>query len=175
MTKEKKVYTRAQFLRLSPATQRIKIAEDVIAQLGLKTKNRMRPTPGTFCDIKIPKQLQKTLSKTDELQSLLPVLSKHCEVCARGALFLSHVRFTDNYTLVNADIDFEYSDSISVGRDPASFASSQLSEIENAFEGWGYEPHATWQQRFTSPLVRLRKICENIVRNKGMFVASDIR
>jgi hypothetical protein len=100
-----------------------------------------------------------------------------CQVCALGGLLLAKAVRFDAVTVSNV-LNHQ------VKRLLDHFSADQLNEIEAAFEGCSY-PSITWidsdrvfnidwKEAFPNDKVRFRRIMENIIRNEGTFVPSDL-
>lgn len=198
-TTEPKPLTAKQFAALSVPTQRIRVAEDVIAQLKAR---RYKASPGTYAVIKGLDALA-TKHKGKDLRDVLPTKAKSCSVCALGSMFLSTIRLGDNCKIdPEDDFDFDvYTPSLSkipettINEDLIherifDLFGSQKGIIETAFEGTemdrldeyaednGLDPDQlmddcrAFYEKFSNAEERLTAIMENIVRNKGNFTVS---
>lgn len=156
--------------KATPAQRRVMIAEDALEQLKI---GRFVATPGTYvnaCALANEAKLQGEV----QLNTLLhnPAMKSSCNVCARGALLLSAVRFRNDCIIgsggYTSDDSFvkEFED--------------QQEEIETAFEeytSWDLdkEDQEYWADKFLTkkerndPEKRLELIFQNIIRNKGTF------
>lgn len=169
--------------RLSKAEMRVIVAKDALAQLR---HERYVATSGTY----IGSELLQRIGGPEEddfgdtcyrnwdspLQALLLKDKGECDVCAKGALFLSAVRKFNSATvgdMINDD-NFKIAEKI--------FGIKQFDLIEAAFEGWtctkmrnGSEgnPVPDWvleyEDIFPDPHDRLVAILKNIVKNNGTF------
>lgn len=176
---EKKAYkpmSAARFARLKPATQRIRVAQDVIQTLN--SADSPKPTPGTYFSAYISKRLEPT----DQLKKSLPSFQRECRVCAIGALFISHIHINNAVTVgeaIESDSPVLPGNSLhawdSFMRDKlkAYFPIFHLGVIENAFEGFD-GAGISWRHIECDPTRRLHLICENIIRNKGDFDIMDL-
>ncbi len=170
--------TAKRFARLSPATQRVKIAEDVLAVIAVK-KNRYTVGKGYYCHTINTPDLS-TISESDQLRKVLPKLQKNCEVCAMGALFLSHVRINNEITVGEANSHILSDGSFGIGdwtmedKMAEYFSPDQLREVETAFEGFSISGQP-WLHKYPENIARLRAICRNIIRNKGDFDITQVR
>lgn len=158
--------------KASEAQRRVMIAEDALHQLKVR---RFVATPGTYVDATDLAEEAK-LKDDIQLNTLLhnPALKSPCDVCARGALLLSAVKFRNDVT-----IDPEG------GTSEESFVrefqdNDQLYIIEHAFEDEAYEDDGqSWAEKHLSskerkdPDKRLELILKNIIRNKGTFKANQ--
>lgn len=157
--------------KASEAQRRVMIAEDALKQLKI---GRFVATPGTYvsaCDL----AYEAGLTHKVQLNTLLhdPTLKSSCDVCARGALLLSAVRYRNDCTI--AEDGYTSEDSF-----VREFAEQQC-RIENAFEEYDSEDTdgEGWADKFLSKkergnaTTRLELILKNIIRNKGTFKASQ--
>jgi hypothetical protein len=87
-----------QFLALSINEKRIAIAQDVIQQVRLEKFN---PERGTYNDIHLPGNYEICEIENQEksMQSVLKDSGAECTVCARGAIFLSTIRKSNQYSV----------------------------------------------------------------------------
>lgn len=172
--------TKKYFDRLKPATRRMKIAKDVLATLALPKRKRFKPTSGDYCDFNSPPQV---IRQRKQLQALLPQVEKDCTACAMGALFLSHVRLVNNFSLAYGQ------NSVSPRTISATladyFPEEQLRTIEAAFEdhiignvGNKFNKVASyclkWKALIPNDEPRLKAIMRNIVKHKGDFDITDL-
>ena len=167
------------FSKLPEWKQRVEIAKDVILQIK---SNRFKPEQGTYLNI-------YSTDKGDEKENVWDMQANtaikqklaYCNVCAKGAMFMSHVMKTNHCTLLDADSarQVEYVDRLTM------FSQGQLDTIECAFENGivhDYEgilkhkgDRTTLGERARlfceSPVatIRLIKIMQNIIKNKGEF------
>lgn len=183
--------TKAYFDRLKPATRRIKIAQDVLKTLALPKSKRFKPTKGEYCKFE-PEGLVFTSGRA-QLQTLLPKVERHCEACAMGALFLSHVRLVNNVTLARATEGVFDVNSADIERPVITdilreyFDPTMLALIEAAFEGRIVETdignnnyHGVtnaaqiWLDALPDNTARLKSICRNIIKHGGDFDIFDV-
>lgn len=163
--------TSAAFEKANPAQRRVMIAEDALQQLKI---GKFVATPGTYvnaCD------LADEAGITDDVQlnTLLhnPTLKSSCDVCARGALLLSAVRYRNDCTIDDCGTTSEDSH-------VREFGTEQYG-IEEAFEEYDSENTngEGWADKFLSKkergnaTTRLELILKNIIRNKGTFKANQ--
>lgn len=173
--------------KLGKAEARILIAKDALKQMKF-----WKITAGKYCEF-------NTVVPTGEsLQKILPKVQQNCEVCAKGALFLSFVRKFNNVSTndLNRQTSYDYNDwnNFNAEKEYVSadsgficrklekyFTRTQLDLIEFAFEGEDVCGD-TWQkteeyqdkvraysQQFPDDEERLKVILKNIVRNGGTF------
>lgn len=180
------------FKKMSKAEKRVAIAEDVIAQIRCET---YVPTSGTYVEINASSKaadkgfdVYSMNTKPADLMMQEGMLS--CNVCAKGAMFLSHVRKdVDSCTIDQArrgaderHIEHELTD---------LFSEEQLDMIEAAFEGQAdfyTDNHGEdtdddgdvlptdpgmkaerFAERYSDDQKRLIGIMRNIIKNKGTF------
>jgi len=167
--------TATQFSKLTPATQRMKIAQDVLAQTSLPKKSRYNVERGYYCHVLSTDKAE--LKYNTELSKVLPAIQPDCHVCAMGALFLSHVRINNSFKLrdsVHNINSMRLSSTKIIDTMDAYFPEEQLRSIEDAFESCALDP-CPWGRKFPDATKRLRAICHNIIRNKGDFDITQIR
>lgn len=159
---------------LSKAEQRIAIAKDVLHRIELK---QLVPIAGNFCDI------GRLATSNMDVSQILKNPTISCEVCAKGGLFMSYIGVVNSYKVGDVRPTTGASnDSAEMNLLSKIFSKEQLSLIETAFEGkflrWN-APLSEIQQeacyRFyreysTSFTKRLNAICENIIKNDGIFI-----
>lgn len=159
--------------KASEAKRRVMIAKDALEQLKI---GRFWATPGTYVDAcKLAHEAK--LDDSVQLNTLLhnSKLKSSCDVCARGALLLSAVKFR-NDCIISED----------GGTSEDSFVkefAGQQNEIEAAFEDYDptrdNEDGNPWCDKFlnkkerNSPTKRLELILKNIIRNNGTFKANQ--
>jgi hypothetical protein len=174
-------------VRLTKAEQRVQIAKDALKWIK-KPNVKVKDKSSYF---KINKGQEHLEIGTDLNQHLKKI---HCTVCAKGALFLSHVDRFDNCKIQPfvkgssiPDTDFDDERSIK-HRLSKHFSASQLDMIECAFEReiiydstrkLTNEPGQkeniakaciTFGKHHRKPVDRLEAILKNIVKNKGEFI-----
>lgn len=149
---------------------RVAIAKDVLKRLKAK---KLIAAHGIYASFEKP-------TKAGDLKSQLQELGS-CQVCALGALFVSHVAMNNKYEVSRIDAERR-------GHDPARaadmraslgehFNSEQLMKIEAVFEGFSkvnYHPHLKDLSRSRDPDAldndqRLVWICNEIIRQNGEF------
>ena len=176
--------TKQQWSKLTPAQQRIAIAEDVIARINSKN---IEPRTGAYINFNM---IKEETSAKDFFNT------QSCEACARGAMFMSFVGVNNDIQL-QADtdnisfIDHAYKeDEINYLSDKENetiielFGEEQIALIETAFEGapsgkfedYWYENHITvsaeleeFREDYDSTEATLIVIMQNIIDNKGTF------
>ena len=161
--------------RVSKAEQRVVIAKDALNQLKLE---KYIAQTGRYTSPNLSRELEEK-ANGDERQQAKPFLLKttvSCEVCAKGALFLSAIRKYNNAT-VNAVM----CDNMRVAEN--IFGKKQFDMIEACFEQWDItvtggdgtvgDPVPDNVQNFGLAYVknnhRLQAILKNIIKNKGTF------
>lgn len=149
----------ARFESLSPSAQRVAIAKDALAQLNASTYRAAH----TYCDLK------KTVPADVPLHESLRSIPR-CYVCARGALFLSAVRKSNNFT---PDYDTSHiSDDEFAPVEDRFFTRKQCDLIEAVYEGF---PNMTpsgsdFHDHYSNDNERLAAILRNIIKNNGTFI-----
>jgi len=143
-------------MKQTKARRRVAVARDALRQVQAK---KMVATSGLYAQLGKDVPLN-AINDGKEFQKFV----KHvkCQVCARGALFISTVRKEDSFApgqafrgIARATIDT---------RLLGLFSSGQLEDIEDFFEGGG-------ASIFPDDTGRLVAILKNIIKNKGTFVA----
>jgi len=164
------------FDNLSNKDKRIAIAKDVIksieAKIYVAKMGHIVETPRS-----LDNRLYNTI-KEFPLQQLIPKYK--CKVCAKGALFLSHVLLYNNY---NVQGHFGVSNS-DVSEEVDYFTEEQMDLIEIAFEGSRWVWHSSsitmndetyaiqFYEKYPKEDERLVAIMKNIITNKGKFIPS---
>lgn len=175
----------AAFKKLSKAKQRIEIAKDVIVQL--KNKTYFAET-GTYVGAELTEGAEQMfgICYVDELNTQTNLAMKmgmiNCDVCAKGALVMSHIMKTNDCE--TNELDSLDDSSTIVERLHGVFEENQLHLIETAFEcdeRFIYENDVTefdeeeitravkFGERYSNETNRLIAICKNIIKNKGTF------
>lgn len=150
------------FDKLSRAEQRVVIARDLIARLDAK---EFIAKSGTYFNVRItPKELA---DESTEVRDLLK--HKVCKGCQIGGLFLCAVNRHNKLSI--GDLGNPTYAELGM-RDYLEkfFTVRQLNEVEKAFERW--EEFDDWN--VAGPADRMRTIANNIIRNKGQFVGSQL-
>jgi hypothetical protein len=130
----------AKFVAADEDTKRVMIAKDVIQAIEAE---EVIPTACIY------------IRDTDPEEG--------CQACALGAMFISRCNFLGEK---KPDIAFN---STCTGGLSEYFTSQELSEIEDAFEGWSDDG-----VNMPPAKTRMRLIMQNIIRNKGEFVKSEL-
>lgn len=165
------------FAAMTPAAKRVAIAKDALEQIN---KGLFNPRHGAYVEF------YESIEVKDNNQELCSLIEdKGCNVCARGALFLSTVRKFDNFSVSKID---KYDGTIdSIGQyefksyESNFFDRKQIRMIECMFEC--NSDHAnvkdskkmidaavTYGESFHYSKDRLKEICKNIIRNNGEFI-----
>ena len=207
MVKKKKMTLRQMlkkeneaFNKLSAPKKRVAIAKDVIKQLGIKN---FEACTGTYVYPRATDigKLQELDTNTNKQQANLLISQGivSCDVCAKGAIFMSHVMKTNNCSVKK--IAYSNHNREVTARVSEFFDKDQLNLIEAAFEEesemysedaiddldtgddlWDVpdpkgvekvEKLATKAEKFgnkyKTPHNRLIGIMKNIIKNKGTF------
>lgn len=139
--------------------QRVEIAQDVLKLLKVYDDKKLNIKQMTyFCTRRnLPTQCQLTSKIATDSE---------CVVCARGALFLASVDRYDKCELSKYNT-FNVTD-----RTRDEWGNKQIDLIEAAFEEWYRNgPEAfLFGQKYKTTRNRLKAICNNIIRNKGVFI-----
>lgn len=115
------------FDKLSKTQQRIILAKDVILQVKAKVANAVE---GQYFDVDDYGDHDFAYEKNNEFREI--VSDVKCEVCAKGALFLSHIVRTNKFSILQS-LQQQGHDSI-INRLAEIFTKNQLDLIETAFE-----------------------------------------
>lgn len=172
------------FDRLPIHQQRIIVARDVIAQLKAEKYN------AAHCYLDITFKDGAKVKESDQLQCSMSKVAS-CDVCAKGAIFLSTVRKSDNFQIGDASVNTDYDSDRIIGIcldhdevvETASnvFSERQLDLIECAFEQSHVlsegsdlpsdvvDAAVTFGSDYCLDSVRLIAICQNIIDNEGIF------
>ncbi len=160
----------------------VDIAKDVLKQLDAR---KLRIRRGTYCSGSIDSQKGGEIKVGDQVQEHLPVVRKACDVCAKGALFLSYVELKNKvrFEHINVAMDlsgYEGQTNLWFGHGymcdllGGAFDRENLNLIENAFEV-DYSPQKLtspaleFGRKHKTPAARMRAICQNIIDNDGVF------
>lgn len=149
--------------RLLTAPERVQIANDVLAQLD---KKAFRARGGAYVctdDGVTADEVDRWSANVDVREKALDITkrSRKCEVCAKGSLVIAsfirydgilseYANYGDCWHLNTSDICVRL------------FGMQQACRIEAYFESF-------WLTRYKNPTLRLRRIMENIIENKGVF------
>lgn len=158
---------RIKFEELTKAEQRVVIAKDLIARLKA---NEFIAKSNTY--LRSP-ELRGTIENTKELRDVLS--GTVCTGCEIGGLFLCAVDRFNALKLRDAGDLIGKSFSGNNYRMEAYlqqwFPAQTLAAVERAFEGWGR--WEKWAEKRT-PEQRMRQISQNIIKNKGKFIGSQL-
>lgn len=157
------------------AKERVAIARDVVKQLAART---LRAKAGIYCRL-----VEEVLYDPDkELRTA--VKSARCNVCAKGAFFIARIRRKNKFKMRILDGNaFKPAPLYAGSRGPKPSLQMLWSSesAEYAMKDFPYEMfdamercfEVAWIEIYPSPTRRLRAIAENIIRNRGKFVAND--
>lgn len=152
---------RTNFDSLTKAEQRVVIAKDLIARL--RAKNFIARS-GTY--LSAPLTDKELRNEEAEIRDVLK--GKKCKGCQIGGLFLCAVDRHNRLQLSTGAMD----DSNSMRRYLSKwFTKQQLFDVEEAFEGG--LPFMQWADRHNDD-ERMTLIAQNIIKNKGRFVPSQL-
>jgi hypothetical protein len=177
----------AAFNALPKAQRRVIIAQDTIFQLW---SGKYEAASGTYFDL-FPEGDEKFVPGT-ELQTLINTPGLTCEVCARGAIFASAVRLTNELKIGLNDtesVDMGALNPAFRAKESKFFPWKQLLLMEFAFEVdpgssdedlqceydcRDEEDHATeyalkFGRRYKNDAKRLMAIMQNVIDNDGTF------
>ncbi len=178
MSEKSRRFTEAQnaaFAAMSPREKGVQIAQDVIGQLKL---GRIQAERGVYLEgVSTEKGQIFVSAQADGAKELSEVFGGMtvCHACAIGSLFVCAVERLDKLRVsdfVWLNYDPTEPCSLTGGQSRmrdylgCSFDTSQLQDIENAFEGDGF-----CLERNAGD--RMIRIMENIVRNGGEFDDRD--
>lgn len=163
-----------KFAKLTPAAKRVAIMEDVLA---LTRDNKgIQIQTGSYCEV-------DSDESSVDLQTVVNTKPSSCTVCAMGAIFLAHAHLFDQVQLHNKYGNLGAGDSTIIEALKGYFSEDQLRLIELAFEGYSvddFEDHTMepygqkWKDQYDSPRLRVRAIAQNVIRNKGTFVITQV-
>lgn len=156
---------------MTPSEKRVTLAKDVISQLK---KEKLNACSGTYLmidnldNVEVNEQLNKVLKKQGT-----------CEVCAKGALFISHIMRNNHFTIADYH-SFSKTDNEKIKERLGSlFSLPQLELIEKAFEGENVDNDLKdgtlidladeFHDNYKDDTERLIAIMQNIIKNKGTF------
>jgi hypothetical protein len=168
---------------MTDAEARIAIAKDVIKHLDSK---KLNAKSGAYCIFK-SEAGQPPLSESDggsDLRGLLSTKVHHCDVCAKGAMFIAHVMRFNEVKLPSADWAYfdparAFNGESFVTSPLQYFDEDQLDLIEAAFEGDDVQGSLSEEETDDAESFslshenddeRLRAIMQNIVDNGGTFL-----
>lgn len=159
----------------------VAIAKDVIKQI--KARRLRIGNAGYYVNGEIPPNCG--IQVGDQVQEHIPLLRRKCDVCAKGAIFLSYVELKNQVTFLPENfhdrcgdpahriVDFDGADICeNLG---GAFSRESLDLIEMAFERCNLwlsdKSKAAYDlgSRYKTPGKRMIAICENIIENKGVF------
>lgn len=161
------------------ARDRVLVAKDVIAQL--KT-GKLIATTGKLVEVATKRGVElfreSDVANGLDVRDVLEKRAKSCTVCAKGAILIATIMRFDRLP-ISPGMEAYGLDSMARGTSYKSvFSSGAMENIEDAFEGfavWGWGIDGTpWPRKYPDPRDRLIAIMENVVRNKGRFVATDL-
>lgn len=164
-----------KFAKLTPAAKRVAIMEDVLALL--KAPNGIQVKQGIYCQISSDESIV-------DLQDVVINDPSSCTVCGIGAIFLAHAQRFNSIKLIDESYGGIGADDTDIIKALAGyFSKDQLRLIETAFEGsvvcgldsGKYDPMGVeWIDKYDDDRVRLKAIAQNVIRNKGTFVITQV-
>ena len=193
MAKRKKVLTLKQlaeqiessnkeFEKMTPAKQRVEIAEDCLARISI---GQFEPETGCTFSKSVENYRGSVKDVINDEDSLF-----NCSVCAKGGLFMSYVGRVN--TLDFGDLERDHKiESGDMKFLTNLFEPNQLEIMEVFFEGVRYGEYGELEPRiattanitkkelqtldditdvYYTPKKRLEYICKNLIENKGTFV-----
>lgn len=173
--------------KLTKAQMRVAVARDVLKRIRTSF---YRPTKGAYVAVRRA-TLPVTISlKPDaQVKPLVQSLEGKCEICAKGAIFLSTVLKYNDLKLGEVSNWSDLSSYYSIPALPHAnikptnerlFSESQLELIERCFEGFLCDRvNGGWYRELCTAKVSgtaskniavLVAIMQNIIRNKGRFI-----
>ena len=158
--------------KLTKAQMRVIVAKDALLQLQLE---KYQPKCGVYIDDDLKREIQYLPSqgKANREDSVQPYLNNlnNCQVCAKGAIFLSSVRAFNDVTVGNF---YEGA----MNKAYSIFGENNLDRIECAFEQWKLKNSSNnnkntklnkFIDKYPHTNKRLEAILKNIIKNKGIF------
>ncbi len=160
----------------------VDIAKDVIK--WIRARKLKINNDGNYLEGDLGKSCQ--IRRGDQIQDHLPTLRRKCDVCAKGAIFLSYIELKNKikfgYELkVPSEWDntssISYSGNWICSRLGDAFTRENLDLIESAFEVavMGTSDYEAAKRaidfgyKFGTPGKRMIAICQNIIENNGEF------
>lgn len=156
-----------RFEAMMPCEKRIAIAKDVIAQVR---SQKFVAEQGTYIRAKGYKYEDRVAHK-DKVDELLQIEGVTCNVCAKGAVFMSYVMKTGGCDVSDAN----HSGTHTIAHKLKDiFDSDQLDLMESAFERSPFgrcDPGdaVRFGRKYGNSHDRLIAIMENVIENKGTF------
>lgn len=163
--------------------QRVEVAKDVLKHL-----RTMKVAHGVYFSNHRNPEIKLDIPESGDLQKYLGKVTKACNVCALGGMFMSFVRLYDDVQFGSDGDDFDCikrNNHITTSRDlitqklnNAGFSDDQLDLIEAAFEteeddpdyySKETDPQYWFGSQFKTPKQKLKAIMLNIIQNKGVF------
>jgi hypothetical protein len=169
------------FKKLSRPQKRVAIAKDALKWLNNGIYSAQE---GVYCAVR--RTGTYYAEGNEQVNVLIANENVNCQVCAKGALLMSHIMFTNKVSLSESHY-FGDSDAIQ-NRLKNVFSKSQLDLIETAFEKdviryrnkylinskGNYTKVASkairFGEKYKEDQSRLVAILKNIVKNKGQFI-----
>lgn len=182
-----------EFKRMTAAQKRVAIAKDVIAQINCEA---YKPAAGVYVSLAPSDEAKNEGKSIQDLwnkptDQMLDEGMLQCTVCAKGAMFMSHIRKDSSSCKVGQAQDGQHEPNIEE-RLTDVFSEKQLDLIEAAFEesgsyyGDNHAPSAyddetdsytgrahkaeVFGSRYSSDQSRLIGIMNNIIKNDGTFI-----
>lgn len=186
--------TRVPFSKLPSWQKRVVIAKDVIELIAVKVARVRR---GTYLSLIIDDAVDGRQLIGEQLNGHLNKEEVRCEVCAKGALLLSHINRNNNYRISPNFFGDIRSDELNsqnavMSRLSGIFYERQLNAIETAFEkgvvildsdlvcgktadGFFKETDfakdcIAFGKKYKDDKRRLIGIMNNVIKNKGQFI-----
>ena len=167
----KKVVKKAKLTK--EQTKIVAILKDALAQLKAEV---FVASTGIYVDWGLDGKISEIKNKKEELKKYLPELvtkQKPCEVCAKGAIFLSGIRKFNNFTVGEAQNVIL--DDVANYKACDLVGSKNADKMEIYFERWYDNEDETgelvekWEDKYPEPHDRLVAILKNAIKYKGTF------
>jgi len=174
------------FEAMTKDEKKVQIAKDCIERINL---NQFIANTGNFISDRTMDELRRKRVSSKSVKELINNSDfPECQVCAKGGLFLSYVGRVNQCNIIDIAVGNSIEDN-SHKKLLEIFTERELAYIEFAFEGGQYISidlngdyiHFTeteskrvfnFYQRYDDVDKRLIAICQNIIRNKGIFKLS---
>jgi hypothetical protein len=161
--KTPKIYTKAQWNRLSKARKAVIVAADTIQWIKL---GKFTPKSGVYCQLS-----DKIVEKPHDIRHV----KNNCIGCAKGGLFYSKCMAHNELDRSNLEVDnyFEIKD-FTTYHDPSDsltdcFTKDELEQIEECFEGWAETLDFYYDDNWV-----LLFICLHIIKNRGQVKLAEL-
>lgn len=171
----------AAFKKSNKSRRRVLIARDVIERIKLKN---IYANQGIICRFND----RISLRDKDSLKDFVNNNINSCQTCAKGSMFISYVGRVNKFTYGEFSHDLNTHNCNEMQKLLELFSEEQLAKIEYAFEGGQYvwrdsqgnkieisdeeadKMDEFYQEYKKDDNLRMIKICENIISNKGTYI-----